>query len=1383
MLRWTKLNSDFRHAEEEILRAMESKRQEQRISRKRRVLRCIVIPFLSGVILCMVISGTSVWGYGKIKERNAIKEAEKEKKRLEALKNPTAPKKTDENGAEKDKSAKDILYQAFYEEQEKERLEEEKLLARKKKQLEQQQSIAQTRNKIKQLVQDIKLTLQKKEFADQEAFLAIEARDAAEDRAFLARQEIRRKNQKFSTVLHEKEQAEQRYTAAIEEKDRIEQLLQEAKDMKDGIEKESLSIVQNKEGTNKEELLTAIQKIESAEAKIKAIASDYERAQKDVEAALEEKLKIDETASVVVADQEELKQEELAAIADEERIIQETLVAVKVKKEVDARLVELLQEKEKTELAFILSLQANEDVELVAAAAEKSRKFSARVHRNLSKLRHAEGQNWLRRIESKLKNNDVFSARLMAAYMIESNGFERPRSTEKSAFVNFPKLVKARSPEYQQASRILHVTRDIRLLWQTPLTNKMKQPVNVGFSPDGRILAIGQGNGIKLWNIGKDNDRVPALEHANISNFSFSPVGTILASSGKDGTIKFWDLLKHKVVDTITAHTAPITDLCFSPNGQILASASEDMTVRLWNLSQNNENIHTLQGDGSVVTRVQFSPDGRTLAAAGADPKVRLWDALTGSLITSMAGHEGPVYSVCFSPRNELIASAGIDSSVKLWNRESGEEVAELTGHRGPIYDLCFSPDSKTLASSAEDEVKIWNIKERKEEVSIRGTATLYSIDFSPDGVTLATAENTSVKLWYIDPGQSDKNQEKGKEADTLQNFNGKTLKGHSAPIINVSFSNDNKMIASASRDKTIKIWDISSGWDTLTLQGHVGPVLSVCFSMDDKMLVSAGLDSTVKLWDISTGAEKKNLNFHTGGVYSVSRSPDGGTVASAGKDGKIRLWNITSGKEKMTLKGHNQTVINVCFSPDGKTLASSGKDSYVKLWDVRSGLELWTLEGHTDAVFNVSFSPDGLTVASAGKDSTIRLWDVVTGQEFLTLKGHSATVYSVSFSHDGLTLASASKDGSVRLWNTMSGEEMEPLVHGDTTAFCVKYSTGGSALAAGFGNGSLTLWQLGRSNKASYVDYLSVVSVDNFDVTWKNGAQSTRYFDVPLNSHIGVLTSGKPRNEISNNLFRLYVDQQNWNSALTIFKELPEGHKNQARTELTEKLKEASDRALDQGQFGLAEWRLQQFSGIGGKEELDPVVLYLKARNQYFQAVEDSVNHEKQKNVHPAFAKAVDYLNQAVSLGLSKSALEFADDMGLDIVERIPEKRDELESISALEWLEHAEALHRVNQPKAIEYCLMALNKDEGIVESYSPKNTDSSMDFTLACMYSLRAQTYANTGDVDVRKGEMISQAIARLKKAKLNGWSDWDRLEADPRFDAVRSDSRFHSLISEE
>ncbi|MBT9156007.1 MAG: hypothetical protein DDT37_00982 [Firmicutes bacterium] len=242
-------------------------------------------------------------------------------------------------------------------------------------------------------------------------------------------------------------------------------------------------------------------------------------------------------------------------------------------------------------------------------------------------------------------------------------------------------------------------------------------------------------------------------------------------------------------------------------------------------------------------------------------------------------------------------------------------------------------------------------------------------------------------------------------------------LRGHEDAVDSVSFSPDGRLLASGSKDQTVRLWEVSTGKELSILRGHEDPVSPVAFSPDGRLLASGSEDKTVRLWEVSSGKELSILRGHEWYVDSVAFSPDGRLLASGSWDNTVRLWEVSSGKELSVLRNHCNYVISVSFSPDGRLLASGSRDETVRLWEVSSGKELSALRGHEDTVTSVSFSPDGRLLASGSQDKTVRLWEVSSGKELSVLRGHERGVDSVAFSPDGRLLASGSWDNTVRLW------------------------------------------------------------------------------------------------------------------------------------------------------------------------------------------------------------------------------------------------------------------------------------------------------------------------------------------------------------------------------
>ena len=307
--------------------------------------------------------------------------------------------------------------------------------------------------------------------------------------------------------------------------------------------------------------------------------------------------------------------------------------------------------------------------------------------------------------------------------------------------------------------------------------------------------------------------------------------------------------------------------------------------------------------------------------------------------------------------------------------------------------------------------------------------------------------------------------------ANAIANYNGPTLTAQTPVTVNVpdttttgyglsvAFSSYGILLASASEDNTVRLWDVETNTNIATLEGHERRVNAVAFSPDGRMLASAGGDGPVRLWNVESGQQKAALKGHEW-VTSVAFSPDGTLLASGG-DGPVRLWNVETNANIASLEGHTEVVNAVAFSPDGTLLASGSWDNTVKLWDVETNTNIATLEGHTNGVVSIAFSPNGTRLASASVDNTVRLWDVETNTNIATLEGHTDRVWSVTFSPDETLLASAGRDATVRLWDVETNTNIATLEGHMDGVVSVAFSPNGTLLASASADNTVKLWDV----------------------------------------------------------------------------------------------------------------------------------------------------------------------------------------------------------------------------------------------------------------------------------------------------------------------------------
>jgi WD40 repeat protein len=348
-------------------------------------------------------------------------------------------------------------------------------------------------------------------------------------------------------------------------------------------------------------------------------------------------------------------------------------------------------------------------------------------------------------------------------------------------------------------------------------------------------------------------------------------------------------------------------------------------------------------------------------------------------------------------------------------------------------------------------------------------TGHLYSVKpvvFSPDGKILATASNDSaIKLWDV---------ASAKEIRTFKHI----------LVEDLAFTPDGRILVSVNsgEDAEAKLWEVASGKELRSFKMEGGGFNSVAFSPDGQLLVCgggmrtnslAGMDGVIKVWDLASGKEVRTLKGPTDSVIkSVAFSADGKILGSGSSNGRmlgegsnatIQLWEVASGRELQKLQGHSDSVSSIAFSSDGKRLVSGSFDHSIKVWDLSNGTELSTLKGHASLVACVAFSPDNKIVASGSEDETIRLWDVASGTELKTLKGNSGRVQSVAFSPDGKTLASGSYEmgAALKLWDVASGKHLRTFGVHATSVEYVAFSPNGKTLATGNFNQGIKLWQV----------------------------------------------------------------------------------------------------------------------------------------------------------------------------------------------------------------------------------------------------------------------------------------------------------------------------------
>lgn len=311
-----------------------------------------------------------------------------------------------------------------------------------------------------------------------------------------------------------------------------------------------------------------------------------------------------------------------------------------------------------------------------------------------------------------------------------------------------------------------------------------------------------------------------------------------------------------------------------------------------------------------------------------------------------------------------------------LLNRNDGDKGNQkhtFAGSGFHIEGLAFTANDKQLViGSAQKPAKLWDLGKR-ESIDLQDSKSVSgAVAASPDGNLIATdGGNGSVLLWDVT------NQKRILQY-TGHHLSSDAPYGQTALIVkSISFSSDSKRIVSAAYTATsgvhqkgeVKIWSVESGQTLVSLAGphEEGPryITTATFSPDNKLIATGSFDKKLKLWDSETGKLLREFEGHAHNVLSVAFSPDGKRVASASADNTVLVWDVERGDKLVRLTGHTKPVFSVKFSPDGKRIVSGSWDETVRLWDAEYGIELLTLEKMQGPVLCVTIAHDGKKIAA----------------------------------------------------------------------------------------------------------------------------------------------------------------------------------------------------------------------------------------------------------------------------------------------------------------------------------------------------------------------------------------------------------------------------------
>lgn len=475
------------------------------------------------------------------------------------------------------------------------------------------------------------------------------------------------------------------------------------------------------------------------------------------------------------------------------------------------------------------------------------------------------------------------------------------------------------------------------------------------------IFALGYDNGKIRLEEASSGKHIKTLQGRkdHIHQLVLSPDGNLLVSNTSSDSLRIWDVNTGQQTETVIDDPRIDGILMFSKDGKTLVCQRKSGELILWDVAtkghRSSLDIHL--DDTTYV--LSFSDDCKKIVGASKFGEIRIWDTNTGDILqTYTTEHTRNLTSLAFSSDGRHLANGDIHS-IRLWNTFPPYQLNKRIEAAIIPQALVFSPEGNTVMSVERFKY----IQKTREGISKENVVSTLNIWDTSTGLNL-----------------SDNSIESYKETKVQNNRSSSSNLSMGSEIV---FSQNGYMLATAQNVErateetrfTVLLWDVPHRKIHYTLKGHTDKIKALAFTPNGKMLASGGEDRTIRIWDVSTGTQM--LNLPLGKTRALAFSANGKILATTNSPFVIHLWDIENSKQMLSLQGNNGTVEVLAFSPDSKILASGGRDGKIRFWDVTTKKQLSIVKGHTTDIKELIFSVDGKTLASGSSDGLVFLWDV----------------------------------------------------------------------------------------------------------------------------------------------------------------------------------------------------------------------------------------------------------------------------------------------------------------------------------------------------------------------------------------------------------------------
>ena len=535
------------------------------------------------------------------------------------------------------------------------------------------------------------------------------------------------------------------------------------------------------------------------------------------------------------------------------------------------------------------------------------------------------------------------------------------------------------------------------------------------FSPDGRWLAAGVDQRVELREAQTWEVFQTFSFDAEIASVAFSADSRVLVMASNE-EIVHRDLVASRELQRYPAAvTGRYTTgrIALSPDGQQLAATLSNHRIGRRSI-RDGAWLRQLSGHSRSTTDLAWSPDGRCLASGGMDGVLRLWDAVSGRQVTNHTAHGVWITAVAFSPDGTVLASTGGDQRVVLWRVDGWCELANLKGSRSVLRSLAFAPDGRTLATGGQDGVvRLWETTAALPEPVLRSSALPRLVGdpiLSSDGDAIAfLSAGSKLNIW---------------EALSLRER--ATLIIPKTNVTCFAVGPGGKLAAVGTADGDVSLAEIPQGGAAITwhdLGRHSRSILQVLFSRDGRVLASAGDDDLLKVWSTASRGETAVIREEIGRYdRPCSLSADGSRIAIITRDNAMNIFDTAASRQIASLPSEAAFWDDPAFAPDNRHFAAATREGWLHLWDLEGPRKIESLRGQLLHVHWITFSPDGRRLVIGTGEGTVKIWDMTSLQEVATLRpgGQQRPILTVSFSSSGDSLVAIKKNVAF-VWTTQN--------------------------------------------------------------------------------------------------------------------------------------------------------------------------------------------------------------------------------------------------------------------------------------------------------------------------------------------------------------------------